>query len=357
MAFVTIPETHWPNKPATWLATPNLGGSTNLDLNGAGQWVAWVGQATQTAIIDRYFFRVNTAATGCNATVRIETVDTSTGLPTGTLVHANATDSITIGTGPQDFANNFDGTFSLTKGQLIAFVIAVSSGTPSGVNIAIWDDEGFGVAIPYLLDYDASVTLRTQLAICAGLGISGGGAMPLPKMWPINAAGSETYSSTSTPDTIGNKIVIDAPIRICGVWYWLDQDGDATIKLYGTDGSTVLASALLYTNVPPITSSQLCEARFSSSVELPAGTYYLAIEATAATVIGISTITFVNSTWRSGSPLGDGKITYTTCTQPPTGTGSWTDTDTKQVVMGLIIDGIDDGVGSGGGETSHIFMA
>lgn len=354
MAFVTVPETHWPNKPATWLATPNLGGSTNLDLNGAGQWIAWVGQVTQSATIDRYFFRVNTAATGCNALVRIETVDTATGLPTGTLVHANATDAITIGTGAQDFANNFDGTFSLTKSDLIAFVISVSSGTPSGVNIAFWDDDGAGVSIPYLLDYDSSVTLRTSLCICAGLGISGGGAMPLPKMWPINAVTNETYNSTSTPDTIGNKIVIDAPIRICGAWYWVDQDGDATLKLYDTDGSTVLASASLYTAIPPITTSQLCEARFSSSIELQPGTYYLAIEATTATNIGISTITFVNSTWRSGSPLGADKMTYSSCTQTPTGTGSWTDTTTKQVVMGLIIDGLDDGAG---GQTAHVFMA
>lgn len=356
MAFVTIPETHWPNKPATWATTPNLGASTNLDLNGTGQWVAWVGQVKQAATIDRYFFRVGGATTGCDALVRVETVDTSTGLPTGTLVHANATDAVTITSGAADYANNFDGTFSLTQGQLIAFVISVSSGTPSGVNFAFWDDDGAAVGFPYLIDFDASATLRSTLSICAGLGISGSGAMPLPKMWPINAVSNETYNSGSAPDTIGNRIVVDAPIRVAGVYCWTDQDGDATIKLYGTDGATVLASAALYTAIPPITSSQLCEVRFTSSVELAAGTYWLAVEATTGTSIGLSTITFVSSTWRSGSPFGADKITYAACTQTPTNTGSWTVTETKQAMLGLIIDGVDDGASSGG-QTAHVFMA
>lgn len=354
MSFVTIPETHWPNKPAPWLTTPGIAGSTLLDLNGASQWVAWVGQVKQTATIDRYFFRVATATTGCGASVRIETVDTATGLPTGTLVHANATDSITIGTGAQDFANDFDGTFTLTQGDYIAFVIAVSSGTPVAVNFALFSDDGEGVAVPYLVDFDAAAAARTTISLCAGLGVSGGGAMPLPKMWPINAVTDERYGSTSTPDTIGNKIVIDAPIRVAGAWYWADLDGDATLKLYGTDGSTVLASALIYTSIPPVTTSALCEARFSSSIGLQPGTYYLAIEATTATTIGLSTMTFPNANWRAGSPLGSDKITYSSCTQTPTGTGSWTDTTTKQAFIGLIIDGVDDGAG---GQTAHVFMA
>lgn len=357
MAFVTIPETHWPNKPATWSSVPNIAGSTNLDLNGSGQWAAWVGQVKQTATIDRYFFRVAAATTGCDALVRIETVDTSTGLPTGTLYHANATDAVTIGTGAADYANNFDGTFSLAQGDFIAFVISVSSGTPSGVQFGLFDDDGAGVMVPYLIDFDAAAAIRTSGAICAGLGISGGGAVCLPKMWPINAASNETYNSGSSPDTIGNRIVVDAPIRVAGAFYWVDQDADATLKLYDTDGSTVLASANLYTAVPPLASSQLCEARFSSSIELAAGTYWIAIEATSGSNIGLSTITFVSSTWRSGSPFGADKITYAACTQTPANTGSWTVTETKQAMIGLIIDGIDDGTSTGGGTTAHVFMA
>lgn len=356
MAFTSIPETHWPNKPATWASIPNITATTNLDLNGTGQWVAWVGQVKQAATIDRYFFRVGSATTGCDALVRVETVDTSTGLPTGTLVHANATDLVTITSGAADYANNFDGTFSLTQGQLIAFVISVSSGTPSAVNFATWEDDGAAVMVPYLLDFDASAALRATTSFCAGLGISGGGAMPLPKMWPINAVSVETYNSGSSPDTIGNQIVVDAPIRVAGAYYWVDQDADATLKLYGTDGATVLASVSLYTSIPPITSMQLCEARFTSSVELAAGTYWLAVEATTGTNIGIATITFASSTWRSGSPFGADKITYAACTQTPANTGSWTVTETKQAMLGLIIDGIDGGASSGG-QTAHVFMA
>lgn len=361
MAIVTIPETRWPSSPGLWTTTPNTQGSTLFDLNGAGQWVAWVGQATQSATIDRYFLRVASSTTGCTAEVRIEDVIDSTGLPSTNLLATNSMDTITIPNSilvaaGLNFTNNFDAPFSVTKGQWFAFVvrIAAGSGTPAAVNFAAFDDDGDLIAVPYLLDFDATLASRTALTLCAGLGISGGGAMMLPKMWPITVGSNEVYNSTSSPDTIGNSIVIDAPVRVCGVWYWVDQDGDAVVKLYDTDGVTVIASANLYTNIPAITTSALAEVRFTESKVLRPGTYYLAIEATTATSIGISSITLVDSSWRSGSPLGRDKITYTSCTQTPTGTGSWTPNTAKQVVMGLIIDGVDDGAG---GQTAHVFMA
>jgi hypothetical protein len=87
---------------------------------------------------------------------------------------------------------------------------------------------------------------------------------------------------------------------------------------------------------------------FSSSIELPAGSYYLAVEATGGANIAIGYCDFPTADWREGSPMGDGKMTYATCTQPA---GTWTTTTTRQAFIGLIVDGIE---GGGGGSGSGI---
>jgi hypothetical protein len=94
---------------------------------------------------------------------------------------------------------------------------------------------------------------------------------------------------------------------------------------------------------------------FATSVELAAGTYWLAVEATGGANIGLSYCVFYSAGFRAGSPMGGDSLTYATCTQTPTSTGDWTTTDTTQAFIGLIIDGISDGAG-GGGESFHAFV-
>jgi hypothetical protein len=106
--------------------------------------------------------------------------------------------------------------------------------------------------------------------------------------------------------------------------------------------------------VPPDTAAWTQECLFASSVTLEPGTYYVAVEATSGTNIGLGVITFPSATWRAGSPFGGADVVYTGATNAPSGTGSWTDTTTKQAMIALLIDGVDDGAG---GQTAHVFMA
>lgn len=359
MSFVTVPNFNHPLPPNGINSVPTLAGSSPADINGSGQWVAYVGEMPITATIDRLFFRIGSATTGCGALARIETVDTATGLPTGTLVHANASQSVTITSGGADYTVTFPGTFSIVKGTRFAIVVAHNSGSPVAIRFSEFSDDNSGCGFPYMLDYDVSAGFRNQIALNWGLGVSGGSAVRLPFMWPINAVSNETFRASSTPDTIGNRFTLAAPMRICGVWAWLDLDDTATIHLYAADGATALASVNLTASLPPTTTAVLNYHLFASSVELAAGTYYLAVEATGSANIGLATCTFPDASWRAGSPLGGADFVYATCTQAPTGTGDWTVTDTKQCFLGLIIDGIDDGAGGGGGggETSHVFAS
>ena len=357
MSFVTVPNFNHPLPPSDILTGPTLGSTASADINGSGQWVAYVGEMPITATIDRLFFRIASATTGCVALARIETVDTATGLPAGTLVHANASQSVTITSGSADYTVTFPGTFSIAQGTRIAIVIAHSSGSPVAIRFLFFYDDANACGFPYVLDYDVSASFRSGTALNWGLGVSGGSAVRLPFMWPINAVSTEIFQASSYPDTIGNRFTLPAPMRICGVWAWLDLDDTATIHLYAADGATSLASVNLTASLPPTVSPYLNYHLFASSIELAAGTYYLAVEATGSVNIALATCTFPDASWRAGSPLGGADFVYATCTQAPTGTGDWTVTDTKQCFLGLIIDGIDDGAGGGGGggETSHVF--
>lgn len=359
MSFVTVPpyfRTQPPSNASSAVAIQTTG--TGADLNGVGHYVAWVDYMPRTATIDRVFFRITSATTGCTALVRIETVDTATGLPTGTLVHANASQSVVITTGAANYEVTFGaGSFSIADNTLIAIVVAQSSGTPVAVQFTQFSRDNIASGVPYLIDYDSSAVMRPSFALCMGLGEAGGGAVSMRHLWPVDAASTITFNSTNTPDTVGNKIVLAAPVRARGAWVWVDADAEGTVKLYGTDGATVIASAPIFTSIPPTTAPYIAYYDFSAPVELPAGTYYLAVEATTGSDLRVFSCTFLDSGWRLGSPL-DGSMVYATCTQTPTSTASWTETATDQAFMDLIIDGIESGGGGGGGgETSHVFAS
>lgn len=358
MSFVTVPQYAFPRSPeGAQSAATVLTAGTTLDLNGVGQYMAYVDFMPSTETIDRAFFRIHDATTGCDALVRVETIDDATGLPTGTLVHANASQTVTIASGGADYEVTFPGTFSITRGTKFALVIAQSSGTPVAVRMSYFREWKYAEGIPYVIDFDANAATRHNLSILAGLGTSGS-AVSFRDIWPINAVTAESFANTDAPDTIGNKMVIDAPMRVCGAWAWVDADATGTLKLYDTDGVAVLASAAIDTNVPPTSAPYVAYYMFATSVELPAGTYYLAAEATSGSDIRIFSATFYSAAWRAGSPMGGDRLTYSTCTQTPTSTASWTDDATKQAFMGLIIDGIESGGGGGGGgETSHVFAS
>lgn len=357
MSFVTVPQYLWPRVPTNQTGAPSIVSSSLYNINGVGEYVAWVFSMPETATISKCFWAIASATTGCTCLARVETVDTATGLPTGTLAHANASQSVVIASGAANYEITFPGTFSLSQGTIYALVIAQSSGTPVAIQPASFSDDNSQTGLPYVVDFDASAAARFTAALCVGLGKSGGGGVPLIHAWPISGVGMDFYQATDTPDTIGNSITTSAPMRVAGVWAWIDADSTGTIKLYAADGSTVLGSAAIDTNIPPSNSAYLNYCYFTTSIELPAGTYYLAAEATGGANIGLAYCDFTSADWLGASPMGGDAVVYATCTQTPANTASWTTTSTRQAFIGMIIDGIESGGGGGGGETSHVFAS
>jgi hypothetical protein len=215
---------------------------------------------------------------------------------------------VTIASGAADYTVTFPGTFTISAGDLVAIYIGATSGSPSAINFACFDDDG-SEYLPYALDFDASAAFR-QLSPCLGLGLSGSSAMPIESMYPINAVSSETFQATSTPDTIGNRVTLSVGTRVIGAWAWLDLDSTATIKLYAADGVTVLASASAHTNVPPNTNGGIIAFYFTTPAEVPAGNCYIAVEATGGANIAIQSMTFPAASWRNCRVRASGVSAY-----------------------------------------------
>ena len=372
MSIASTREYRMPTNVAT---IPSLGGGASFDIANINEKVAIVFMAPETNFIDGLFFKIESvgAGTNCNMEVRIEQVDTANGEPNGVLISSTpqreSSASVTVsaaGNYTVTFPVDDDGLpFELSQGTLCAILFRpTSGGTVSNIHFSTFSDDKAAWGMPYCIDYDGATSSQTahyrdNIAPVVGLYSSSGG-YPINHLWPVTSVALDQFGSTSTPDTLGNSFTISAPVRISGVRAWVDADSTGTIKLYGTNGSTVLASVAIHAGVPPSSNAHIVEYYFSSSVDLAVGTYYIAVEATGST-IGLSTMTFPSSPFSllGSSPLGGASMVFSSCTQPPTSTASWTNTSSKQAFLTPIFSGyeIGGGAGGGGGETSHVFAS
>ena len=357
MAAVSLPQ-YW--MPENVSVSPTITGSAVLDINGAAEWVALIFSMPYTATIDQYFFRINSATTGCNAQVRIETVDLATGYPTGTLVNANATANVTITNGGVTYVGAFTGTFTVTAGTLVAYMVKAAVGSsPNAIQFATFTDGVTSHGLPYLIDYDASEFPRFTLAPLMGLGVTGGSALQIRNAWPLDSTFAFTFSSDSTTNAHGNRLRLDLALRIAGVRIWMDADSTGVIKLFDSDGATVLRSISFDGGTPPSTNPFVSDFYFSSPIILPPNDYWLVVQATSITSLQMYSFNFYNEKFRNGSPMGGNTLAQTstniTASLPASVLDWQIPTNNSQVAMVPIIDGIE--LSSGGGETSHVFSS
>jgi len=128
--------------------------------------------------------------------------------------------------------------------------------------------------------------------------------------------------------------------------------GAAGARLYDASDN-ILASATLNAGHRSTTSSALAHFYWDSPVDLSKDTYYrIAIRATTTTDIGILRNYTDSSSLFNCLPLGTDMIQTSR-----TGSGSWTNTNTNRMVMGLLVNAFDDASGGGGGSASGISRA
>lgn len=336
MAIVACPSLWIPQIP--YGPTASAPSFTANALNASGIKFAMILQAPKTGSIRKIHFRTGTVTTATDTDVRVETVDGATGDPSGTLfgTTTNATvlaASITANAWVTSPALTADA--AVTQGDLLAIVLA-PTGTPNyqvnGMTVGT-----SGVRLPYL-DLGTTYTKVTSNLPVVGLEYSDGSFAAIAQVWPINAINTHTYNNGSTPDEYALKFQLPVGARLAGVWLWADTDGDFDLVLYDNSSTALLTKSFDKDNRQG-TGIGFHFLRFGGSQAISANTtYQLAIKPTTATSLTIYSFD-VNSAALLDQLSGGQNFNHSTRTDA----GAWTDTATRRLFIGLMLDGIDVG--------------
>lgn len=296
----------------------------------------------KTGTLEKIHMRYSVSTSSTVYELRVETVD-STGKPSGTLwgtdtsqsysgVTANSTKTVTLSSGA--VFNNIGELFALRHN------ITFFAGNAS---LQGYTDGSAGDFLPYLASTSnggSSWTARTTAPSFA-LEYSDGSFVLYPGNYPIDSIATDALTTTSNPRMVGNAFNNPVKMRAVGMYINSDNDADFNIKLYDSDGTTVLASLSADADIPiGLTAGTTYVAYFPTPVELAANAeYYLMFESLGSTVTTYSLNMLANIPL---SATNGGSIAryVSTTTNAPTGAGDFTISTSKQCIAGLIYDAV-----------------
>jgi hypothetical protein len=319
---------------------------TSILLDAADEKAAFIFLAPKTGSIRKLGFRTNTVTTGATVDVRLETVNASTGEPTGTLAGTNTNVALVIGNGDDNtwFTVTLTADAAVTFGDPLALVIVNPSGTPGTLNIANGYGANQSMALPYVALFTASWTKTASSMIpfyveySDGSTLNAGGA-------PISAQSAVTFNSGSVVDERSLYFQIPFPAKLGAVELLITGwTGDAEVILYDSDGTTPLGTISVDQSVTRGATATFMRLRFSAAITLAASTNYrLALKPTSTSdVIWYETV--YDSTAIMNSVDGGANFHLSTRVDA----GSWGQTTTRRPCVSLLFSAVDDGTGSGG---------
>lgn len=306
---------------------------SNVLIDAAGEKAAVVLNAPATGTISKVGFRVNAVPSAGNADVRLETVDLTTGDPTGTLLGTNTNATQAISGANTWYTTTLTAGATVTREDLFAVVIVNSTGQ---YNIAYqngsWGYSGF----PYVDHLTAAWAKITVGGPQLALEYNDGSYSQIMNILPQPTPSLISLNNGSTPDEIGAKFTLPVGMRASGIYVSIDVDEAVDLVLYDA-ASTALATVSLDKDLRMTNTASYQARRFPTAVSLAANaTYRVAVKPTTATNVGVP-VTDVPSAAFMGAMPGGVDWVYTSRTDA----GAWSETTTRYAPIGLIIDGID----------------
>lgn len=297
--------------------------------------------AQDTRDIYTVYVQFGTVTAAGSITCRIETIDTATGKPTGTLYDANATkvftpvtsswNTITFATPPST---------GLVAGNEYAIVLLTTTGGTTHTLVSSVADARY----PCITLTAADGTTRTNFAEvtstapCFSLGFSDS-AEESPLGLPFNSAVVSKNIFTTTAS--GMKLVLTGSLKIRGYYFYVLKTGTPaggiTVKTWDSTnaivtGSTVTIGVNSLTNA----STRICQVLLPAPITLAAGTYRVTVESQSS-ANSSNCWTLRGLTGRSSAVIPSGiseTDTATLTSTPPT----WSDTATAMMNMGILLD-------------------
>lgn len=238
------------------------------------------------------------------------------------------------------------------KGDVVAFVVGFNAYvagnlTISNVNAVGGGSTGFPTSFHYTTSWAKLNTVKPAFSV----GYDDGTYKFIPGTFNPAASSSSytpfTIDSATTPDEIALYFKLPIGYSACGfaILFSAADYNSARIKLYDSDGTTVLSTHTVLTQASGnnITGNRHYLGDFDSCQTLSANTYYrLSVEATDSDDLYVANmVSDSTETWNQGFAGADVYLSTRT------NAGSWSENTTQRPVFSIRIGGIDT-AGSGG---------
>lgn len=340
----------YPARPDGGAWSTGTGGTTTLDA--AGEYVCLVLVARQAMTISHVGLFVQAVAGSPTGDIRIETVDPTTGLPSGTLWGTNT--NIVTATLTTGFAlHALTASATIAAGDIFAVKFAYNSGTSYGLRIAMT----YGLdswSLPYIVTNTGTPTKAVMSGPQSGV-VLGSSSTAFYAVRGLQAAGISTATTTAFTNADGARRAarfrLPFPARCVGIVEG-GHNANAVDIIAGIydDAGTELSNSLTSFDGDNFTGAGPRHLFFDNPVTLAKDTWYrAAIIANSAsnTRCDFATLDHVNymAAWPGGADWH--LATYTTA-------GGWVDTATSSIpAIAILIDQLDDGASAGGGAPGH----
>lgn len=304
-------------------------------ISDAAHQVAFIFRVPKTGTIDKLGFLIRAVTTAQSLDIRLETVDATTGHPTGTLVAAGAE-----GTVASPVANTFHEVTlttppSVTINDYVAVVILFTS-TGGDLQIAAWDTQtstGDYAQLPYCDHYTASWAKQKFIPICSVR--YNDSTYPFNGMLPIKNQSEIGVNTGSAPDEVGLKFQLPMQTKIKGLWLFTYLREPLTLKIYD-ENDTLLDSVVYDEDITDDTAAGWNVWLFNSSILLePNKTYRITQLPTTAVDIFVQYFETLNNAMLT-QLTADENFVWTQRADA----GEWADTDTRRPYWGLILDAV-----------------
>jgi hypothetical protein len=293
----------------------------------------------KSGTINQLAVQLGTITTSDTMQLSLQTVNSS-GSPTGTLYGSSAAQTFTPSAGSLNSVT-LSTPATATEGDVVALVLGFSS-TIGSVNVTYTDRTYFGGSIttfPYSLTYNGSAWSKATTSWCVYLGYNDG-TYPDINTIPASAAGTFSFAQNlgSNPDEYGMYFQMPMKALVEGVWVLNNATNTSpydTVKLYSTDGATVLAQNDVFQGY--YNTSAIRFIPFTSLVTLNEGlNYYLTLKSGSTTANTFYSLTFPNAN-AATSMHGNLNGTQTLQGIYRQNSGTWTYSPTTRYPIGLMV--------------------
>lgn len=342
----------WPNLP--WLTAAPTAVTTEATLDAAGEYLAFVFIAKEAMTISHIGFKTGAVAGSPTIDVRVETVDATTGIPTGTLWAAN-TNIVTGALSATTFAlHALTASASVNEGDAVAILLQFATGTSAVIQRTNSIEEAWSK--PYSVTNVTGSAVKSVIVNTKIMAIGSGATTfyNVPGCHPIPTISANAFSNSVAGDARGLRFKVPFKCRAAGIISSHAVHGDFTAGLYDDSGTELSSSATTQDSDVSSETTGRKLVYLDNKVTLSPDTWYRAIlTPTEATTISMYTADLPSADYRSATPYGV-NAHYTTFTTA----GGWVDTATsQQPFLQLLLDQLDDGAGAAGGLIRHPGMS